>query len=74
MATPSEGPDSPSFHGLADGGAYPLTDDSDRGPPLPACDRGVLSAIHPHWSGAQPIDVKRRDRLEGLIHEYQRAA
>jgi transposase InsO family protein len=26
------------------------------------------------WSGAQALAVKRRDRLGGLIHEYQRAA
>jgi putative transposase len=26
------------------------------------------------WSGAQPIVVKRRDRLGGLLHEYERAA
>jgi transposase InsO family protein len=26
------------------------------------------------WVGAQPIAVTRRDRLGGLIHEYERAA
>ena len=26
------------------------------------------------WSSAQPRDVKRRDRLGGLIHEYRRVA
>ena len=28
----------------------------------------------PRWVGTQPIAVKRRDRLGGLIHEYERAA
>jgi hypothetical protein len=26
------------------------------------------------WSGTQPIPVKRRDRLGGVLHEYARAA
>ena len=26
------------------------------------------------WSGTQPMAVKRRDRLGGLVHEYERAA
>jgi hypothetical protein len=26
------------------------------------------------WMGTQPITVKRRDRLGGLLHEYERAA
>jgi transposase InsO family protein len=26
------------------------------------------------WSGAQPIVLKRRDRLGGVLHEYERAA
>jgi len=26
------------------------------------------------WTGAQPITLKRRDRLGGLLHEYERAA
>jgi len=26
------------------------------------------------WTGAEPIAVKRRDRLGGLLHEYLRAA
>ena len=26
------------------------------------------------WSGTEPMAVKRRDRLGGLLHEYQRAA
>jgi len=26
------------------------------------------------WTGTQPIPVKRRDRLGGLLHEYERAA
>ena len=26
------------------------------------------------WSGTHPIPVKRRDRLGGLVHEYERAA
>jgi putative transposase len=26
------------------------------------------------WSGTQPMPVKRRDRLGGLLHEYERAA
>jgi putative transposase len=26
------------------------------------------------WSGTHPVVVKRRDRLGGLLHEYQRAA
>jgi hypothetical protein len=26
------------------------------------------------WTGAQPREVKRRDRLGGLLHEYERAA
>jgi hypothetical protein len=33
---------------------------------------GRLSA--PTWTGTHPIAVKRRDRLGGLIHEYERAA
>jgi hypothetical protein len=27
-----------------------------------------------HWEGAQPISEKRRDRLSGLLREYERAA
>jgi hypothetical protein len=27
-----------------------------------------------NWEGLQPITVKRRDRLGGLLHEYERAA
>jgi len=26
------------------------------------------------WAGTQPITLKRRDRLGGLLHEYERAA
>jgi transposase InsO family protein len=26
------------------------------------------------WTGTQPISLKRRDRLGGLLHEYERAA
>jgi putative transposase len=26
------------------------------------------------WTGTPPITVKRRDRLGGLLHEYERAA
>jgi putative transposase len=26
------------------------------------------------WTGTQPITLKRRDRLGGLLHEYERAA
>ena len=26
------------------------------------------------WSGTQPLAVKRRERLGGLVHEYERAA
>ena len=26
------------------------------------------------WAGTEPMAVKRRDRLGGLLHEYQRAA
>ena len=26
------------------------------------------------WASTQPIDVKRRDRLGGLLHEYRRPA
>jgi len=26
------------------------------------------------WTGTQPLTVKRRDRLGGLLHEYERAA
>ncbi len=27
-----------------------------------------------HWTGSPPLSVKRRDRLGGLLHEYERAA
>jgi hypothetical protein len=27
----------------------------------------------PTWTETQPITVKRRDRLGGLLHEYERA-
>jgi putative transposase len=26
------------------------------------------------WTGTQPITLKRRDRLGGLLHEYERVA
>jgi hypothetical protein len=26
------------------------------------------------WTGRQPIRLKRRDRLGGLLHQYDRAA
>jgi hypothetical protein len=26
------------------------------------------------WTGTRPITLKRRDRLGGLLHEYERAA
>ena len=28
----------------------------------------------PTWTGTPPITLKRRDRLGGLLHEYERAA
>ncbi|PYR04447.1 MAG: integrase, partial [Acidobacteria bacterium] len=27
-----------------------------------------------NWAGTRPMAVKRRDRLGGLLHEYERAA